>query len=420
MKTKIAKTTLLILFAFCVTSVAAGQNLSAYLDRRIREAVKARIDETDPSKQSEPPAATGNATSLVERSSAPDLLGFGIDFLKLSDSSSDKKSATPKSLTFSAYALKSFLSSEDPLDPEIYNKNRKWRSVSFTVGYDVPENTDDREPIIGIKWLVHNGRDVSSRSNQTEIQNVETALATSGVVLSGIRREIRQNLFTSLQNRQGLPAGVVTLVDFETAVADTALFPNILASLTDDEKKAIDATIAKRLSAFVNLRMVTRNAVKTIRSRPQVALQFLTTQRKGIRPDEYSGLVSFDKGIGANSISVNGSLLFKNNRIGENSKGGKFSAALHVPLRGFRPLEYKDPLLLSLEAIAAGATGETPMYKAQAKITIPLLPGFDLPISVSVANRSEFIKETEVKGRFGFTFDVSKALKALRDNFQPR
>ena len=77
-------------------------------------------------------------------------------------------------------------------------------------------------------------------------------------------------------------------------------------------------------------------------------------------------------------------------------------------------------MLLSIEALASGATGETPMYTAQAKLTIPLLPGFDIPISVSVANRSKFIKETEVKGRFGFTFDVSKALKALRDNFQPR
>lgn len=422
MKSKITKTALLILVTFCLTTLAAGQgrDLSEYIDKRKDEAVKARIDETDPTKQSNPPAATGNSTSLVERSSAPDLFGLGMDFLKLSDSSTDKKSATPKSITFSAYALKSLFANEDPLDPAIYNRNRKWRSVSFTLGYDVPENTDDREPIIGIKWLAFNGRDVSSSRNQTQIHAVETALGSGGIAFNQIQREVTVNLFASLKNRGALPAGVTKLEEFETAVADQSVFPGILTSLTEDEKKAIDATIAKRLSAFVNLQLVTRNAVKTIRSRPQLALQFLTTQRKGIRPDEYSGLVSYDKGMGANSISLNGSFLYKNNRIGKDSKGGTFSAAIHMPLRGFRPLDYKDPLLLSIEAVAAGATGESPKYTAQAKLTIPLLPGFDLPISVSVANRSEFIKETEVRGRFGFTFDISKALKAFRDNFQPR
>jgi len=76
-------------------------------------------------------------------------------------------------------------------------------------------------------------------------------------------------------------------------------------------------------------------------------------------------------------------------------------------------------LLLSIEANATGMTGTAPIYKAQAKLTIPFLPGMELPISVSVANRTEFLQEKEVKGKFGFTFDISKVLKAFRDNFQP-
>ena len=411
-----------VLFILLVSTATLGQqNLSAYVDRRIKASVKARIEQTDNTKQSEPPAATGTSTSLVERSSAPDLFGLGLDFLNLSDSSTaDKKSATPKTLTFSAYSLKSSLSGEDPLDPEIYNANKKWRAVSFTVGYDVPENTDERDPVVGIKWRVYDGRDPSSSANEAEILEVEKALGDAGVAFGPILREVRENLFESLRLRGSLPAGVATLDAFEGAVANPTQFQTILDSLTDDEKKAIDETISKRLSAFVNLTIITRNAVQKIRSKPQLALSFVTTQRRGNRPDEYSGALTFDKGMGQNSISINGSFFVKNEGTGEDAKGGELAAAFHLPLRGVNPLDYKDPLRLSLEATAAGATGEPPTYKAQAKLVIPLLPGMELPISVSVANRTELVNEKDVRGRFGFTFDFAKALKAFRDNFRAR
>jgi len=418
MKNKIIKPILLVLFVLCFFHVAIAQNISAYLDTRIKATVKARIDQTDTTKQSAPPAAAGNSTSLVERSSAPDLLGFGLDFLNLSDASGTKKSATPKTLTFSAYALKSLLASEDALDPEIYNKNKNWRSVSFTVGYDVPENTDDRDPVIGIKWLALNGRDVSNTNNQSEIGKVQAALNPASVAFSNIADEVELYLFNTLKTNSRLPAGIATVDAFEGVLASPTGFQSLLGSLTDDEKKGIDGIISKRISAFVNLNTVTKNAVKAIRTRPQLALAFTTTQRKGGRPDEYNGTLTFDKGMGTNSISLNGSFVFKNNPLGADSKGGKFAAAIHLPLQAFKPLDYKDPLLLSIEADAAGMTGTTPIYRAQAKLTIPFLPGMEIPISVSVANRTEFVKEKEVKGKFGFTLDVSKMLKAFRDNFQ--
>ncbi|HUQ32177.1 MAG TPA: hypothetical protein VM095_08650 [Pyrinomonadaceae bacterium] len=424
MMKKIAiKHLLLILFVFCLSPVASGQNLSAYLDEHIAENVKARIDQTDPTKQSETPAAAQNSTSLVERSSAPDLAGLGLDFLNLSDaSSSDKKSATPKTLTFSSYALKSLMSNEDPLDPEIYNRNKNWRSVSFTLGYEVPENTNDRDPIIGLKWLAYNGRDLSNTNNQAEISKIQTALNPASSAFAAIFDDVRLYLFIALKKRGKLPTGGTTQALFEGQLASAAGFPTILNSLTDDEKKNVDQIISKYISAFVNLDAVSKSVVKTIRSRPQLALQFTTTQRKGKRPDEYSTVLTFDKGMGTSSMTLNGSFIYKNNRTGSDSRGARFAAGIHMPLQGFKPLGYSDPLLLSLEANATAMTGETPMYKAQARLTIPFpnLPGVEIPISVSVANRTEFVKEKEVKGKFGFTFDISKALKAFRDSFQKR
>jgi len=401
-------------------NVVEGQRrLNDYIEQRICENLKARVVQTDPTKQAAPPAAAANSTSLVERSSAPDLLGLGLDFLNLSDKvTGDKKSATPKTLTFSAYALKSALASQDPLDPEIYNKSQKWRDFSFTVGYDVPENTNTREPIIGIKWLAINGRDVSKRNNRDEIARIQTALDSSAIAFSKIRGDVRRYLFGLVQKKAPAGITITTLTDFtDNVVSDPTKFESVLASLSADEKKSIDSIISNNISAFVTLEGDTKKAVNAIRSRPQLALSFTTTQRKGTRPDEYSGVLTFDKGMGTNSITMNGSFIMKKTPGGKDSNGGQFAAALHIPLNTFKPLGYKDPLLLSVEANATGMTGVAPIYKAQAKLTIPLLAGIEIPISVSVANRTEFVKEKEVKGKFGFTFDLSKTLKAFRDTF---
>lgn len=426
MKNKPTRYSLSILvLCLAITTLAQGQtssmdatNLDQFLNLRIKENISARVDQTDPTKQSAPPAATGNSTSLVERSSAPDLLGLGLDFLNLSEKAGgDKKSATPKTLTFSAYALKSFLGSQDALDPQIYKRDQKWRRVSFTVGYDVPENTDDRDPVVGIKWLVINGRDISSAANDADITNVQNRLKDAGMDFSALRGEVRTEIFRVLQKRNALPSGVSTLGQFNGAIADPAEFPKILKALTGDEKNIIDQKILSKLNAFRKLDETTKNAVRNIRSRPQFALAFSTTQRKGGRPDDYNGTLTFDKGMGTNSITMNGSFIFTNNPLGEDTRGGKFAAGFHLPLSGFKPLDYKDPMLLSIEGDATAMTKTAPIYKAQAKLTIPLLPGMEIPISVSVANRTEFVKEKEVKGKFGFTFDVSKALKAFRDSF---
>jgi hypothetical protein len=213
-------------------------------------------------------------------------------------------------------------------------------------------------------------------------------------------------------------AGKLTTQEkFDNVLSNGAAFESIVASLTDDEKKHIDAIVSSNITAFAALSTVTRDAVRTIRTRPQFALEFVTTQRKGGRPDEYNAILTFDKGMGTNSFTMNGSFIYKNSPTGTDTKGGKFAAAFHMPLNGFKPLAYKDPLLLSIEADATGMTNTAPIYKAQAKLTIPLLAGMEIPLSVSVANRTEFVNEKEVKGKFGFTFDVSKVMKAFRDGF---
>ena len=48
------------------------------------------------------------------------------------------------------------------------------------------------------------------------------------------------------------------------------------------------------------------------------------------------------------------------------------------------------------------------IWVAQAKLNIPIRNGLSLPLSVTYANRTELIDESEVRGNFGITFDLDK------------
>ncbi|HEX7956633.1 MAG TPA: hypothetical protein VF508_06810 [Pyrinomonadaceae bacterium] len=99
------------------------------------------------------------------------------------------------------------------------------------------------------------------------------------------------------------------------------------------------------------------------------------------------------------------------------------SLRLDVPLGDMRRFgafltfagKYKR--MLEDEKTAAGATIATKgdMATGQLLLTIPVgRTGFKIPISMSFANRTEFIKEKEVRGNFGFTFDLDSVLEKLK------
>jgi len=53
-------------------------------------------------------------------------------------------------------------------------------------------------------------------------------------------------------------------------------------------------------------------------------------------------------------------------------------------------------------------TKQSPTYQFQARSSIPLIDGIDIPISITWANRTELTKEDHVRARFGFSFDLSR------------
>jgi hypothetical protein len=102
----------------------------------------------------------------------------------------------------------------------------------------------------------------------------------------------------------------------------------------------------------------------------------------------------------------------------ETSQGGRAAAALV-----FQPFHDRlvgpKPLRVTLAAEGKWMENEQPSYKGQLKVNLPIprvqwLSGFEIPISITVANRTELVDEQEVRGLVGFTIDTSQVLAQFR------
>jgi hypothetical protein len=84
-------------------------------------------------------------------------------------------------------------------------------------------------------------------------------------------------------------------------------------------------------------------------------------------------------------------------------------------------LEGRGPLRLALAGRGEWMEDIAPIYKGQLKVTFPLWDGLEVPVSFTVANRTELVDETEVRGLVGFSLDTTRLLAWLgRADGEPR
>jgi hypothetical protein len=405
---------------------------SNFINARIEEVVRTSLGPKNDINQSEAPSVSTGSTSLVEKSSVSDLIGFAFNPAGTAGGSGTGD-ATSTSISVSAYALKAFLSSTDPLDPAFYTSNRRWRKFSFTYGYDFPEgeegNPRERGNIYGIKFVPYDKRDVSHPSNRAAITAVSQGLQSSGVAAANVVADVRRYIFNRLRDSNTLPASVTAIttgerdqrLEFDNFLADKG-YEGLLTLIGEEGIKEIDTIIARR-TEFVEFDRTVEDTINRIRRRPQVSMFFLTKQRRDLRPDDYNGGLSLDLGVAERwNLTFNGTFNFTDNKLEEDNRGGEFGTELMIPLTAINRLSDRAPATFTFAASGEWKTSVAPMYQAQAKLKIPVpfLPGLEMPISVSFASRTELINESDVRGRIGFTFDVARLLTELRSKFLAR
>jgi hypothetical protein len=116
-------------------------------------------------------------------------------------------------------------------------------------------------------------------------------------------------------------------------------------------------------------------------------------------------------------VSLNASLDLQDRKLLEDTRGGHAAGELQAQLgsSGLLASRAASTMRLALGGMAEWQSTKPGIYKAQAKLTMPIpgLSGFTLPFSITLANRTELIEEREIRGQVGFTLDISKLAKAV-------
>lgn len=391
------------------------KDVSGFIDSRIQKLkpqmtaqtaqmtaqTKAQVAQKNNTNQTQLPSISVNSPSLVDQSSASDLVGVGLNLIGVG-SSSKSPNTTSTSATVSAYALRAALSAQDPLQTEYYNANSDWRRLFITLGVDYPQQGSgaeaERGVIVGGKFLLYNERDITK--DPAFGRKVEDMLE---------------------------PVGVSRATALKNPVLMDAL-KQALCSRTDgefvDESKlnldAIDETLKKPAVTASQYQSKAADLVKEVNNRPQVAIEFLTTQRKGQAANDYMGVLTGNLGWQSDlgfadsiALTMNGGYDFKDQPMAKDSQGGKFGAEIRL-FQASKELDRRVPWTVSIAGDGKWMTNTTPEYRAQGVFTIALFNGVDLPLSVSWANKSEFVQESQVIGNVGFTVDIAKLAASLR------
>jgi hypothetical protein len=452
-------------------------DVSSYLGERINIIIKTKIDKSDNSKQAETPSGSENTTSLVDQSSASDLVGVGLTLAGLSATPTDGQNASSVSVTTTAYPFYAAIKGVDPLNPGFYNRSSPWRKLSFTLGYDDEmvvggNGTTERAKLFGVKYLIMNERDLSNIRHREEIGTVfsslEAATGSFGRIENRVKayifkhekvmktiikpgfqefleEEMQKTSFTDDQKGeiQRLKSDDLNILfkfddDGKLSVAEGVRCPdsikcretfgyyvrfankyfaeegfNDLLSVLDQEAlDEIDKFIEGEIDPFRRLDADAGAAIEKIRTAPQFSLSVFTRQR-GLGADEYRGEAIYDYGLAnRTNLTLNAGFLYTDSKvIGGDTKGGRAAGQLRFQLTPEKELGGKQPYYFYLAGEGKWQAGEKPIYTGQVKITVPLADGLNLPLSLTVANRSDLIKETVVKGQLGFSFDASRVIQ---------
>lgn len=402
----------------CQTAV----NFSAWINCRVDVIASARINQRGARKQVETPSIAESSTSLVDQTEAPDLLGAALNFAGVS-SKDDESGDSSTSITTSAYALYAAATERDPLDPAVYQKYAGLRRLSFTVGRDKPDKEgDERALIAGFKYLIVNKRDASNPTNRDELQKVSQRLRDATPNLLDVASDVQDFLYNQLGPSLGYPASASeSVVDakirfINERLSDATQTQATVGMLTLKQHDAINAIISAKIGTIVSLKDTSLEAFEKIRRRSQLSFSFQTKQRRRDGDDEYRAGLLYDVGVYQRlNFAANATFDYKSSKtVGGDERGGRLAVESYFHLNRQRDIfSGKDPVTLSFQGEGKWMTGAKPTYVGQAKLTIPIFDGVTLPVSFSVANRTDLIEETEVRGRFGFTFDVAKLLKGF-------
>ena len=427
----------LFLCLLIVTNSAAGQcsnqapkDFDTWINCKVEDAAKAKISQRDNTKQTETPNIGQSSTSLVDQSSATDLISAALNLTGLKDDSGAQQKSF--SFTASGYSLFAAARNHDALDPTFYNAHAGWRRLWVTLGQEIPDENgssqNERATIGALKILIINKRDLSHR----DLSQVSNAIRSAAPGFLQIVDLVQNYLYDINQQKMGLskrpsPQEVETdsarrltfARDFkkfsDEKLSNPQAFEDFVKLLNDEDQEIINKIIENHLGSEVDSIGIVKQEIEKIRKAPQFSVAFQSKTRKE-GADEYKAEAIFDYGVQPRiNLTLNGAFQYLDSRaIGADVRVASASGQLQFQITPEKVFAGgRNPIYFYLAGEGKWMSGTDATGKVQAKIKIPITDGIDLPISFTWANRTELINEKEVRGQFGFTFDLARLAKAI-------
>jgi hypothetical protein len=405
----------------------------------------ALVEEGRIDKQLGASSAGPGSTSLVSRGSVPRLFGLAVESGALYQSVSGNTVTfrlNPSGLA-RAIATGSYLTSGPPLDPEILesgiDKASASASFDFQEGSSPGTFTGERSQLkeATVRYDVINKRDPRHPSHAAAIQTLAGDLSRFVMVV--------QRYYDVLRTLPGYDTWRTTTAQtlLSVNVQDDAALKVALVAIGDDftrrfatntDLQALANTMVAEIKSYRTIRdaafaSIEKSSVLTLEyafntlTVPAAALASLPA---GVKvPDTSTARVVFASPLGSiGEATVNGSMTFFNSKI-EGMDGSlrdvQVSGSIEVKLpelqsigrpvltfAGLGAFLKQQPFGVKV-AIGAVETADGAIGVFQTKLTLPMgASGAQVPISFTLANRSEFNTEHEIRGSIGLTFDFDR------------
>jgi hypothetical protein len=406
--------------------------------RFLVEAEEARTD-----KQVEGGPENSGSTSLVVKGGAPTALGFAVANGALTESRSGTTYTFRGNPVGIIKLLQNKTFDESFLGDEKDPFTRFLKKTSFSVSFDADRGsepgtfTGDAQQVSA--WSARhefvNERDPRHPKHRDALARF---LAQEGVNLTGTIAQTMREL------TEVTPAGAVSFKD----PALQAWFQESDALVAAAGPGDVEATLKSQLDKFPvgeQLTTETRDVIVRfaqgfsgyLRARSKLLDEVAkgkvitfeyTNEREVNAPDTSNFRFIAETGVmgGQADLTANASFTLFNSRPaagGGRVRDFQFAGQLDVPFKvnnvGNFVFSFAGKYQRALENATALDGTVLPDTKGdiavgQLKLEVPFLGGVRLPLSLTFANRTELVREKEVRGNFGFTFDMDKILARFK------
>jgi hypothetical protein len=432
---------LLAVIMLCLPVSAWGQSepgVNGWIDTEIEDLLDKQLvgqNGQGSDKQRESPSADSRSTSLVDQSSATDFFSVAANIIPVTPGLSQFVSSTGSSgntsgaagsttATASLYALLAGLNKVNPTDPKFYAEHVFSRRFSFTIGTAAStlatDNTDTPATVYGAKVLLINARELYTKANLARIKQAQEANANAAKASAALKLQVKKLIFAALNpafvDANGEPSDLDSFAAFiNDHLASDANFQTTLGSLSTETKKRIQTLIENSLATFSQERAVFQQKYDEISKAQQLSVSYTADIRDATGNNYHRVELIFDYGLSPRiNWTVNASGDYTDRKTAPDSKGGRFATSFQGNLTRPDSAWGKPPITLTFSGEGKWQTGQRPQYTFESKLTIPLVPGVELPLAYRYANRIAQINQTDSEARMGLSVDISRLAHAFK------